>query len=74
MDTEAEKAGGRMNWEIWIDIYTLLILCTKQKTNENLMFSTENSTQCTVVIVNETQKIERICTHMDDSFCCTEKN
>ena len=29
MDTEAEKGGGRMNWEIEIDIYTLLILCTK---------------------------------------------
>ena len=29
MDTEAEKGGGRMNWEIGIDIYTLLILCTK---------------------------------------------
>ena len=28
MDTKGERAGG-MNWEIRIDIYTLLILCIK---------------------------------------------
>ena len=38
-----------MNWEIGTDIYTLLILCIKQITNENLLYSTGNSTQCSVV-------------------------
>ena len=32
-----------MNWEIGIDIYTLL--CIKQITNENLLYSTGNYTQ-----------------------------
>ena len=32
---------GWMNWEIGIDIYTLL--CIKQITNENLLYSTGNS-------------------------------
>ena len=36
-----------MNWEIGIDIYTLL--CIKQITKENLLYSTGNSTQCSVV-------------------------
>ena len=31
-----------MNWEIGIDIYTLLYI--KQMTNENLLYSTGNST------------------------------
>ena len=31
-----------MNWEIGIDIYTLI--CIKQITNENLLYSTGNST------------------------------
>ena len=33
-----------VNWKIEIDIYTLLILCIKQTTNEKLLFSTGNST------------------------------
>ena len=36
-----------MNWEIGMDIYTLL--CIKQITNEKLLYSTGNSTQCPVV-------------------------
>ena len=35
MDPEGEKACG-MNWEIGIDICTLLILCIAQVTNQNL--------------------------------------
>ena len=35
MDPEGEKACG-MNWEIGIDICTLLILCIAQVTNKNL--------------------------------------
>ena len=31
------------------DMYTLLILCIKLTTNENLLYSTGNSTQCHVV-------------------------
>ena len=38
-----------MNWEIGIDIYTLLTLYIKEITNENLLYSTGNSTQCSVV-------------------------
>ena len=38
---------GRLNWEIKAVIYTLL--CVKQVTNENLHYSTGNSTQCPVV-------------------------
>ena len=34
------KEGG-MNWEIGIDMYTLL--CIKQLTTENLLYSTGNS-------------------------------
>ena len=35
MDTKGESGDG-INWETGIDIYTLLILCIKQITNENL--------------------------------------
>ena len=45
MDTNEEREDG-MNWEIGTDIYTLQ--CRKQKTNENLLCSTRNSTQCSV--------------------------
>ena len=38
-----------MNWEIGIDIYILLTLCIKLVTNENLLYSTGNSTQCSLV-------------------------
>ena len=41
--------GGGMNWEIEIDIYTLLTLRITQTTIENLLYSTGNSTQCSVV-------------------------
>ena len=37
------KGVGGTNWEIGIDIYTLL--CIKQITNENLLYSTGNCTQ-----------------------------
>ena len=32
MDTKRERSG-EMNWEIGIDIYTLLILCIKYRDN-----------------------------------------
>ena len=45
---KGEKGGG-MNWDIGIYTYTLLILCIKSKTNENIWYSTGNSTESTVV-------------------------
>ena len=33
-----------MNWDIGIDMYTLL--CIKQMTNENLLYNTVNSMLC----------------------------
>ena len=49
MDTKVGGVGeeGGMDWEIGIDIYALL--CIKQTTNENLLYVTRNSTQCSVV-------------------------
>ena len=41
------EGRGGMNWEIETDIYTLL--CIKQVTNENLLYSTGNSTQYSVM-------------------------
>lgn len=38
-----------MNWEIRVDIKTLLMLCIKQITNGSLLYSTANATQCSVV-------------------------
>ena len=38
-----------MNWETGVDIYTLLILCIKSTTSKDLLNSTGNSTQCSVV-------------------------
>ena len=47
IDTNVEipqgKEGGK-NWETEIDTYTLLILCVKETTNENIPYSTGNST------------------------------
>ena len=45
--TPQGETGGGMNWETETDVYTLL--CIKQATNENLQYSTENSTQCSLV-------------------------
>ena len=39
--------GGGRNWEIGIDIDTLL--CIKEIANENLPFSTGDPTQCSVL-------------------------
>ena len=41
------KSGGEVNWEIGIDIYTLLYI--KQITNKNLLYITGNSTQYSVM-------------------------
>ena len=39
--------GGGINWETGIDIYTLLYI--KQITNKDLLYSTVNSTQHSVM-------------------------
>ena len=39
-------SGGGINWEIEVDIYTLLYM--KQMTNKDLLYSTGNSTQYSV--------------------------
>ena len=44
-----QRGSAGMNGEIWIDIYTLLISRLKQITSDNLLCSTGNSTQCSVV-------------------------
>ena len=46
MDIKGVRRGG-MNWETGIDIYTLL--CIKEITNENLLYSPRNSTPGSVV-------------------------
>ena len=43
---ESDREGG-LNWEIGIDIYTLLYI--KQITDKDLRYSTGNSTQYSVV-------------------------
>ena len=44
-----QEGKGGLNWEIGIDAYTSLILCIKQVTNENLLYSSGNSSQSSVV-------------------------
>ena len=54
-DTDVEnkrvdtKWAAGVNWDTGIDVYTVLTLCIKQTTNENLLRSTGNPTQCSVV-------------------------
>ena len=38
------KGWGGRNWEIGVDTYTVLILCIKQTTEGNILYSTGNST------------------------------
>ena len=49
MDTKRERGGGAggINWEIGIDIYTLVYI--KQITNKNLLYSTGDFTQYSVM-------------------------
>ena len=58
MDTKEEKRGSRMNWEIGINIYILLIQCIKC---ENLWYSTGNSTQCSANDLNWKEVEKRAC-------------
>ena len=47
MVKEGERWGGMMNEEVGINIYILLYI--KEGTNKNLLYSTENYTQCFVI-------------------------
>ena len=58
-----------MNWKIRIDVYTLLALCTKQTTNENLLHSTGTLLRALCDLNGkEIQKIGNICICMDGLF------
>ena len=60
-----------MDWEIGTDIYTLL--CIKQITNENLLYSTGSSTQYSVMAYMGRKSPKRgdICVCIADSLCYT---
>ena len=47
MVTKGERQGGEINKEFGINIYTLLYI--KQIINKDLLYSTENSTQYSVI-------------------------
>ena len=60
-----------MHWETGIDMYTLLILCIKLITYENLLYSTGNSiVLCGDLSGKEIQEGGTICKHIADSLCC----
>ena len=80
IDTKRERAD-QMNWEIGIDIYTLL--CIKQVVNEDLIYSTGNSTQCSVTTKLIRKSKEEgiyvcvcvcVCVCVTDSLCCTAES
>ena len=64
-------AESGMNWEIGIDLYTLL--CIKQIIHENLLYSTENPTQDFVIpyMGKESKKKVDISMCITDELCCT---
>ena len=51
---------GGMNWEIDIDILIKWI------TNENLLYSTGNPTQCSVVTKEEGNTKKRVCMYVSE--------
>ena len=74
------KQGDGRSWEIGTDIYTQVIPCINQITNDNLLYSTGNSTQSSVGLKWEgnLKKMEYMQTHSHihleytpDSSCCT---
>ena len=67
MVTKGEREGG-INWEIGIDIYTLL--CIKQINSKDLLYSTGNYTQC-LVITCKAKESEKEYIYITESLCCT---
>ena len=55
MDTKGELKGGK-NWEVGIDIYTLLIVSIKSITSKNILYSTGDSILCSDLNRKESQK------------------
>ena len=53
------RRGDGMKWEIGIDIYTLRMYLIKQITNESPLYSTGNSTPCSVVTYMGRKSIKR---------------
>ena len=47
MVTKGEGKGGRIDWEFGIDMYTLL--CVKQITNKDLLYSTGYTAQYSLI-------------------------
>ena len=45
--TARGKMGGGMNWDIGVDTY--ILLCIKQIISENLLYTTGDATQCSIV-------------------------
>ena len=64
--------GGRggINWKTGVDIYTLLYI--EQITNKDLLYSTGNSTQYSVMayVGKESKKRVDIRICLTDSLCC----
>ena len=58
-----------MNWEAGIDIDLPLILCIKY--NENLLYSSGNSTFCGDPNRKEIHKRGKVYIQITDSLCCT---
>ena len=66
--------GGAINWEIVIDIYTLLYI--KWITNKNLLYNKEDSTQYSVLCISYVgtepkKKWTYAYIYITDSLCCT---
>ena len=70
MVTKGWGGEGGINWEVENDILTLLYI--KQITNKNLLYSTGNSTQYSVMtyIRTESKKGVDIGMYITDSLCC----
>ena len=68
-----EKWGGDINCEIGIDKYILLFV--KEITNKDLLYSTKNSTLCSVMVYIGKRIKNRvdICICITVSFCHTPK-
>ena len=58
LQLKEDKEGG-VNWEIGINIYTLLYI--KQKTNKDLLYNTGNSVVCNELYRKKESQKEWIC-------------
>ena len=69
MDTKGGSGGG-VNWDTGFDIHTLLRI--KYITNENLLYSTGSTTQCSLGYLNGNgiQKRGDVCLYIAYLLCC----